>query len=147
MSAPLSGSVLVFGPTDSTTQDVDANVARANQAVAQSKDAIALTNKRLDRHEEWLHHHRILWEKDFQRCKRVIKRKLTLLAIKRYLILVVTFIGLGGVVALTSKPLVVGISAVAFKSKTIDKLASTRKNTTTKAKSPSRLPIIHDSGR
>jgi hypothetical protein len=50
---------------------VDVSVKRA---LFHSRNIIAATKRELETHERWLHRHKLLWQKDLERCQRVIER-------------------------------------------------------------------------
>jgi len=53
----------------------DGDVARAKKELFRSRRSIATAKRELEAHEQWLHHHDLLWQKDLKQCQRGIKRQ------------------------------------------------------------------------
>jgi hypothetical protein len=86
-----SGSEFVSSLLD----QVEAKVAGAKRAFRRSRNIIAAARDDLESHQRWLERHRAAWAQDVKRDQRLLNRKLTIWAFKRFslsLILVVPFV-------------------------------------------------------
>jgi hypothetical protein len=68
------------------SDQVEAKIARANRAFRLSSRIIAATQQELESHGEWLDRHRTSWAEEVKRHRRLLKRKLALGAVTRFVV-------------------------------------------------------------